>query len=89
MVSLSYPQRRCLEQLAKARGKMAACLNCGLQRVGVLAHKSNWISGKFLVAVECFNCRVGAGDFFISAEEARNCGLDPNADLPDIPDTGI
>jgi hypothetical protein len=79
---LSYSQRRCLEKLAEARGKIAACRNCGLQRVGVLQHKSNWISGKFLVALECFNCRVGAGDFFISAEEARDCGIHPDENPP-------
>jgi len=40
------------------------------------------------VVLECRDCEVGACDFFISNDEARNCGLDPDANLLDIPETG-
>jgi hypothetical protein len=87
---LSDSQRRCLQQLAQGRGKIAACRDCGSQRVGVLEYESNRISsGVFRVALECSDCGVGAGDFFISAEQARNCGLVPYAGLPNTPETGI
>ena len=87
---LSDSQRWCLEQLAQGRGEIAPCRNCGSLRVGVQEYESNWTSGgRFRVVLECPDCEVGAGDFLISTEEARNCGLDPDANLPRPPETGI
>jgi hypothetical protein len=81
---LSHSQRECLEQLAKDKGH-TACHNCGSQRVGVDAYASDWALGNsFQVVLECFDC--GGGDnFIISLEEAQRCGLDPHANLPDVP----
>ncbi len=88
MILTDY-QLRCLEQLAEAR-EIEACRNCGSQRVGVDEGDSDWVLGKsFRVAVSCPDCGGGAGDFYISAEEARGCGIDPDANLPNTPEAGL
>jgi hypothetical protein len=79
---LSYSQQRCLEQLAKDKGH-TSCFDCGSQRVGVHEYESDWsLGGSFQVVLECPDCRADSDNFYISEEEARNCGLDPNANLP-------
>ncbi len=86
---LSDHQRRCLEQLAEAR-EIDACRNCGSQRVGVDEGDSDWALGPSIrVALSCPDCGAGAGDFYITAEEARGCGIEPDAELPNTPETGL
>jgi hypothetical protein len=80
---LSDSQTQCLEQLAKEKG-FTTCFNCGLPRMGVDELASDWVlGGSFHVVLKCSNCYSGADNFIISPEEARRCGLDPNAKLPD------
>jgi hypothetical protein len=87
---LSNDQLRCLEQLAKDKGEIAACRNCGSERVGVDAGDSDWALGlSFRVALSCPDCGAGAGDFYITAEEARGCGIVPDANLHDTPEAGL
>jgi len=87
---LSYSQLRCLEQMARDRGEIEACRSCGSERVGVDEGHSNWsLGGSFRVVLTCPDCDVGAGDFYISTEKARGCGLDPDTNLPNTPETGL
>jgi hypothetical protein len=80
---LSDSQTQCLEQLAKEKG-FTACFNCGSPRMGVDKLASDWVlGGSFHVVLKCSNCYSDADNFTISPEEARRCGLDPNAKLPD------
>jgi hypothetical protein len=51
--------------------------------VGVDEGDSDWALGlSFRVALSCPDCGAGAGDFYTTAEEARGCGIDPDANLP-------
>ena len=78
---LSDSQLRCLEQLAE-KGH-TSCFNCGSQRVGVNEYEARWLLGEFQVFLECPDCGTeAAAKFSISTEEARGCGIDPNANLP-------
>ena len=80
---LSDSQTQCLEQLAKEKG-FTTCFNCGSPRMGVDELASDWVlGGSFHVVLKCSNCYSDADNFIISPEEARRCGLDPNAKLPD------
>ena len=80
---LSDSQTKCLEQLAKEKG-YTTCYNCDSQRVGIHELASDWVLGRsFHVVLKCSDCYADADNFIISPEEARRCGLDPNADLPD------
>ena len=83
---LSDSQTQCLEQLAKEKG-FTTCFNCGLPRMGVDELASDWVlGGSFHVVLKCSNCNSVADNFIISPEEARRCGLDPEANLPgDVP----
>jgi hypothetical protein len=80
---ISDSQKQCLEQLAKERG-YTTCYNCGSQRVGLHALASDWVlGGSFHVVLTCLDCYADGDNFSISREEARECGLDLNANLPD------
>ena len=80
---LSYSQKQCLEQLAKDKGH-TTCYNCDSQRIGVYELASDWVlGGSFQVVLQCSSCGADADHFIISPEEARGCGLDPTANLPD------
>jgi hypothetical protein len=83
---LSYSQTQCLEQLAKEKGD-TACYNCRSQRLGVHKLASDWVlGGSFHVVLKCSECYAEGDNFIISPEEARDYGLDPNANLPeDVP----
>ena len=79
---LSASQTQCLEELAKEKG-YTTCFNCGSQRLSVYEVASDWVlGGSFHVVLKCSDCYADADNFIISPEEARRCGLDPNADLP-------
>jgi hypothetical protein len=79
----SDSQTQCLEQLAKEKG-YTTCYNCESRRIGVHELASDWVWGSsFHVVLKCSDCYADADNFIISPEEARRCGLDPNADLPD------
>jgi hypothetical protein len=81
---LSYSQRECLVRLAKDKGHVP-CYSCGSQSVGLHEYASNWsLGGQFRVILKCPDC-YAEDDFYISEEEARGCGLDPAANLPDTP----
>jgi hypothetical protein len=78
----SDSQKQCLEQLREKK-EHPACHNCGSQDLGVHEYESEWVlGGSFQVALECSECGAG-DDFIISPQEARRCGLDPDANLPD------
>ena len=80
---LSDSQKRCLEQLAKDKGQ-TTCYNCGSRRINLYELASDWArGGSFRVVLKCPDCYADGDHFFISSEEARRCGLDPHADLPD------
>jgi len=84
-VFLSYSQKRCLEQLAQNKGH-TSCYNCGSERVGVHESESEWwLGGLFQVVLQCPDCYADDDSFEISEGEAKRCGLDPNANLPNIP----
>jgi hypothetical protein len=80
---LSDSQTQCLEQLAKEKG-YTTCYNCGSQRVSIHELASDWVLGSsFHVVLKCSECYGDTDNFIISPEEARECGLDPNANLPE------
>ena len=80
---LSDSQTQCLEQLAKEKG-YTTCYNCESRRIGIHELASDWVLGSsFHVVLKCSDCYADADNFIISPEEARRCGLDPNADLLD------
>ena len=80
---LSDSQTQCLEQLANEKG-YTTCFNCESGRIGVHELASDWVlGGSFHVVLKCSNCYADVDNFIISPEEARRCGLDPNANLPD------
>ena len=80
---LSDSQTQCLEQLAKEKG-YTTCYNCESRRIGIHQLASDRVLGSsFHVVLKCSDCYADADNFIISPEEARRCGLDPNADLPD------
>jgi hypothetical protein len=82
---LSDSQTQCLEQVAKEKG-YTTCNNCGSQRVSVYKLASDWVlDGSFHVVLTCLDCYADGDNFIISPEEAQDCGLDPNANLPDVP----
>jgi hypothetical protein len=82
-MTLSDSQTRCLEHLAKEKG-YTACYNYGSQRVRIHELASDWVlRGSFHVVLKCSECYAEGDNFIISPEEARACGLDPNANLPD------
>ncbi|CAN5877558.1 hypothetical protein BH18ACT11_BH18ACT11_12490 [soil metagenome] len=67
----------------KDRG-YTACYNCESRSVGVHEYESDWVlGGSFQVVLECPDCGAGSDNFIITREEARSCGLDANAKLPD------
>jgi len=44
------------------------------------------MGASFHVVLTCSNCYADSDNFIISPEEARDCGLDPNANLSeDVP----
>jgi len=78
-------QRQCLEQLAKDKGQLVACHVCGQESVGVHEDDTGgWYRPGFRVALSCHNpaCVAGAGEFYITAEEARDCGIPPQENPP-------
>jgi hypothetical protein len=87
---LSDSQKQCLEQLAKEKGS-TICFNCGSPHLGVHELASDWVLGDSYhvvlnVVLKCSDCNSVADNFIISPEEARRCGLDPEANLPgDVP----
>jgi len=52
--------------------------------LGVYELASDWVlGGSFHVVLKCSECYADGDNFIISPEEARRCGLDPRANLPD------
>ncbi len=52
--------------------------------MGIHEYESDWVlGGSFQVVLECPDCGAGSDNFIITPKEARSCGLDANANLPD------
>lgn len=74
-------QKRCVEQIA--HDKHFACGECG--SAALVGKEAEWVLGGALeVYLECSDCRR-EDVLDLSPEQARGCGFNPDANLPDTP----
>jgi hypothetical protein len=72
-------QKSCVEQTVREKGH--DCHDCG--SVGFNAFEAEWVlGGELRVFLECSDCEA-EDDLYLSPEEAKRCGFDPRANLPD------
>ena len=74
-------QKRCVEQLAREKGR--TCYECEFATLS--ADEAQWqLGGGLDVYLTCSNC-YAENSLPLSPDDARRCGFDPNADLPEVP----